>query len=124
MVDEPVPFGYWRVPNDAPLQGMFLSWEVDGPYGNSDSHIANAVDAGFTITKLYRHAAPLCSEVTPQCLEHVRTQGPRKVVMPEREIYSRYFLGIIPENRFEVEAYKDGWNACLDEIERLNGDQS
>lgn len=44
----------------------------------------------------------------------------RPVVLPEREMYSRYFRGIIPENRLEVEAYKDGWNACLDAVERLN----
>lgn len=42
------------------------------------------------------------------------------VVLPEREMYSRYLRGVIPHNRLEVEAYKDGWNACLDEVTKLN----
>jgi len=59
---------------------------------------------------LYRHPAPLCSEVAPQCSEQVRTQGQRKVVMPE-----------LLDND---DSRSEGWGACLDEIKRLNGDQS
>jgi len=45
---------------------------------------------------------------------------PVSVVLPEREMYCQYLRGIIPSNRLEVEAYKEGWNACLDELKRLN----
>ena len=46
--------------------------------------------------------------------------APVAVVLPEREMYCQYLRGVIPENRLEVEAHKDGWNACLDELKRLN----
>lgn len=44
----------------------------------------------------------------------------RPVVMPEREFYTQYMLGIVPINAEQANAYKDGWNACLDEFARLN----
>ena len=43
------------------------------------------------------------------------------VVMPERETYTKYLVGVIPHNANEVNAYKDGWNTCLEEVARLNG---
>ncbi len=45
---------------------------------------------------------------------------PVAVVMPEREMHCQYLRGVIPDNRLEVEAHKDGWNACIDELKRLN----
>ncbi|HCP54556.1 MAG: hypothetical protein CMK72_01220 [Pseudomonadaceae bacterium] len=42
------------------------------------------------------------------------------VVLPEREQYTKYLAGVIPVNAVEAGAYKDGWNACLDEVARLN----
>ena len=46
--------------------------------------------------------------------------APVAVVLPDREMYCQYLRGVIPDNRLEVEAHKDGWNACLDELKRLN----
>ena len=46
--------------------------------------------------------------------------APVAVVLPEREMYCQYLRGVIPDNRLEVEAHKDGWNACLEELKRLN----
>lgn len=64
------------------------------------------------------------SEELPPELEgkqvYISVHPQRPVVMPEREMYCRYLRGVIPENRAEVEAHKDGWNACLNEIARLN----
>jgi len=45
----------------------------------------------------------------------------RAVVMPERKQYTRYLSGVVPTNRLEAEARIDAWNACLDEVARLNG---
>ena len=47
--------------------------------------------------------------------------APVAVVMPERETYTKYLVGVIPHNANEVNAYKDGWNTCLEEVARLNG---
>lgn len=47
--------------------------------------------------------------------------APVAVVMPERELYTKYLVGVIPNNANEVNAYKDGWNTCLEEVSRLNG---
>lgn len=44
-----------------------------------------------------------------------------KIVMPDRELYTKYLVGVIPHNANEVNAYKDGWNTCLEETARLNG---
>lgn len=55
-------------------------------------------DGGAMRDKLYRH---------PQ----------RPVVLP---MYCLYLRGVVPHNRAEVEAHKDGWNACIDEFKRLN----
>ncbi|NIF28386.1 hypothetical protein F3J44_18625 [Pantoea sp. Tr-811] len=41
------------------------------------------------------------------------------VALPEREHYTRYLPGVIPSNAAEVNARKDGWNACLDKIAKL-----
>ncbi|AWE69336.1 hypothetical protein CSC32_4019 [Pseudomonas aeruginosa] len=45
----------------------------------------------------------------------------RVVVVPERELFTQYLPGAIPRNADEVSAWKEGWNACLDELARLNG---
>ena len=50
----------------------------------------------------------------------VEQPAPVAVVMPEREYYTQYMLGVIPNNAVMVNAHKDGWNACLDELKRLN----
>lgn len=42
-------FGVWRVPSDAPLQGMFLP---DSP--DLEEHIAHVKTLGFECTRLYR----------------------------------------------------------------------
>ncbi len=47
-----------------------------------------------------------------------RHQG-EPVALPEREHYTKYLPGVIPSNAAEVNARKDGWNACLDEIVKL-----
>lgn len=47
--------------------------------------------------------------------------APVSMVMPERELYTKYLVGVIPHNANEVNAYKDGWNTCLEEVARLNG---
>jgi hypothetical protein len=46
--------------------------------------------------------------------------APLAMVLPERELYMQYLAGVVPNNAAEVNAYKDGWNACLDEIAILN----
>jgi len=58
LLAEPVekqgePFGYWRVPPGRPLQGMFLEYTE-----YSERDIRNDLDAGCSITKLYRQARP------------------------------------------------------------------
>ncbi len=45
----------------------------------------------------------------------------RVVVVPERELFTQYLPGAIPRNADEVSAWKEGWNACLDELARING---
>lgn len=45
------PFGWWRVPPGLPLQGMFLPYV--GP--ETEAPIQNALDSGFTVTRLYDH---------------------------------------------------------------------
>ncbi|MGG6969828.1 UNVERIFIED_CONTAM: hypothetical protein P3C79_02790, partial [Pseudomonas aeruginosa] len=40
----------------------------------------------------------------------------RVVVVPERELFTQYLPGAIPRNADEVSAWKEGWNACLDEL--------
>ena len=50
----------------------------------------------------------------------VSPPAPVSVVLPEREMYCQYLRGVIPDNRLEVEAYKDGWNACLDKVKEVN----
>jgi hypothetical protein len=57
-------------------------------------------------------AAIQCSEVSPQCSEHLRTQG-STVVMPERREWFN-------DNSERYLAEVEGWNACLDDIARLN----
>ncbi|MNJ65015.1 hypothetical protein D3C77_610070 [compost metagenome] len=46
--------------------------------------------------------------------------GQRALVLPDREQYTKYLSGVIPNNAAEVNGYKNGWNACLDEVQRLN----
>lgn len=63
-----------------------------------------AVKCGYTVRPLYAEQS-----------------APVAVVMPERELYTKYLVGVIPHNANEVNAYKDGWNTCLEEVARLNG---
>ena len=63
-----------------------------------------AVTCGWTVRPLY-----------------AEQPAPVAVVMPERETYTKYLVGVIPHNANEVNAYKDGWNTCLEEVARLNG---
>ncbi|MBC3948307.1 hypothetical protein [Pseudomonas folii] len=84
-------FGYWRVHPDTPLQGMFLAWREE-----SNQDILSAEKMGYSITKLYRQAQPTTA----------------KVVLPERREISQstpYLSDLDCE-----------WNACLDEVARLN----
>lgn len=46
--------------------------------------------------------------------------GQRALVLPARELYTKYLPGVIPKNAAEVNRYKVGWNACLEEVSRLN----
>lgn len=46
---EPVLFGWWRVPEGLPLQGMFLHYDPE----HYEKDIQNAIDHGFTVTRLY-----------------------------------------------------------------------
>ncbi len=41
-------------------------------------------------------------------------------VLPERMLYTSYIPGVIPDNAADVSAYRDGWNACINEAARLN----
>lgn len=54
-------------------------------------------------------------------LLYAEQPAPVAVVLPERELYMKYLVGVIPHNASEVNAYKDGWNTCLEEVARLNG---
>ncbi len=53
--------------------------------------------------------------------EEVAALRARVVVVPERELFTQYLPGAIPRNADEVSAWKEGWNACLDELARLHG---
>lgn len=53
--------------------------------------------------------------------EEVAALRARVVVVPERELFTQYLPGAIPRNADEVSAWKEGWNACLDELAHLNG---
>ncbi len=53
--------------------------------------------------------------------EEVAALRARVVAVPERELFTQYLPGAIPRNADEVSAWKEGWNACLDELARLNG---
>lgn len=44
-------FGVWRVPADAPLQGVFLPFS-----GDLEDHIAHVKTLGFECTRLYRRS--------------------------------------------------------------------
>ncbi|MDN7143136.1 hypothetical protein KC131_21035 [Pseudomonas sp. JQ170] len=46
--------------------------------------------------------------------------GQRALVLPDRELYTKYLPGAIPKNAAEVNSYKEGWNSCLEEVSRLN----
>ncbi|HBO6815981.1 TPA: hypothetical protein L4857_005826 [Pseudomonas aeruginosa] len=65
-------------------------------------------------------ANELKSEVE-QLEEELESLRARAVVVPERELFTQYLPGAIPRNADEVSAWKEGWNACLDELARLNG---
>lgn len=45
---------------------------------------------------------------------------PAHLVMPERMLHTPYVAGVIPSNAADVSAHRDGWNACLEEVDRLN----
>lgn len=92
------PFGYWLFPKGLPLHGMFHRVTQSDKVIDSQS-----VVEAFEITPLY-----------------AEQPAPVAVVLPEREMYCQYLRVVIPDNRLEVEAHKDGWNACLDELKRLN----
>ncbi|MCD2844057.1 hypothetical protein [Pseudomonas aeruginosa] len=53
--------------------------------------------------------------------EEVAALRARVVVVPERELFTQYLPGAIPQNADEVSAWKEGWNDCLDELARING---
>ena len=76
------------------------------------------------VKRPYRVDAPLPASVVDSMgfllKAYTSPPAPVSVVLPEREMYCQYLIGIIPSNRLEVEAYKDGLNACLDELKRLN----
>lgn len=42
------------------------------------------------------------------------------VVVPERELFTKYLPGAIPQNADEVNAWKEGYNACHDDVVELN----
>jgi len=84
------PFGWWRIPEGCPLQGMFLPWV--GP--ESERDIQNAKDFGFTVILLYTsQPAPVSSELV-QLLERAK-------------VYARG-------------PFLDEINACLDKVKELN----
>ncbi|VVP61650.1 hypothetical protein PS870_06395 [Pseudomonas fluorescens] len=60
------------------------------------------------------------AEIVPLYRRPPEQPAPVTAVLPEREMYCQYLRGVIPDNRLEVEAHKDGWNACPDELKRLN----
>ncbi|MCD2949335.1 hypothetical protein [Pseudomonas aeruginosa] len=59
--------------------------------------------------------------VAIKAMEELAALRARVVVVPERELFTQYLPGAIPQNADEVSAWKEGWNDCLDELARLNG---
>lgn len=84
------PFGYWLFPKGLPLHGRFH--RVTGSDKVIDSEL---VVEAFDITPLY-----------------AEQPAPVAVVMPERKD--------APDCYFSPGCYDSGWNACLDEVARLN----
>ncbi|MFG8861583.1 hypothetical protein ACEPU5_21380 [Pseudomonas aeruginosa] len=59
--------------------------------------------------------------VAIKAMEELAALRARVVVVPERELFTQYLPGAIPQNADEVSAWKEGWNDCLDELARING---
>lgn len=114
---EPLMIQAVAVTRDDDDEGLVLEWLLEG--GISEMEFA-----GMTLFAL-PEANELCDEegsaeiyLSPQSVE---PPDPVPVMMPERETYTKYLVGVIPNNANEVNAYKDGWNTCLEEVVRLNG---
>ena len=82
---------------DEPVAWMYTNSAVKFPVFYDRKQDA----AGWTETPLYRRAQ-------------------LQMVMPERELYTKYLRGMVPSNAKEVSDWRDGWNACIDEFKRLN----
>ncbi|HCE6053718.1 hypothetical protein ACM73O_30060 [Pseudomonas aeruginosa] len=72
--------------------------------------------AGFSYQRIYA-----LEDERKALREEVAALRARVVVVPERELFTQYLPGAIPRNADEVSAWKEGWNACLDELARING---
>ena len=116
LLDKPEPkrkpFAWYRVPKDFPLQGAYF------PYieGQSERDIQNSLEAefGFNVKRLYdepaaQHQDEPVSKGKPVAKLHAEQPAPVAVVMPER---------MDPRDPYDSEANQ--WNACLDEVARLN----
>ena len=140
------PFGWFRTPKDCPLQGMFLHYDPE--HGERD--IQNALDFGFTVKRLYDrpavqprgvpvafrfrwdydHGNGWCRNAVRfvESMEHVEHEdkstwrditplyaeqpAPVAMMMPERRAIGPNYPYL---SDLDIE-----WNACLDEVARLN----
>ena len=114
--------GYCSCPAGVELKNRPAAQHQGDPMVFVDaSELRNLKVSGFESFSalLYREQA---SMLCPQRVAlYAEQPAPVAVVLPERELYMKYLVGVIPHNASEVNAYKDGWNTCLEEVARLNG---
>lgn len=88
---------------------------------NSSLIVQRAIDALESQTREVERRDGRIAELIAQCNEiYALKAQPSGVVLPERQMYTAYLSGVVPSNAVEVNSYRDGWNACLDEVARLN----
>ncbi|WP_038995132.1 hypothetical protein [Pseudomonas putida] len=85
--------------------------------------VARGKARGYAMRPLYFHPPTSdgfsAGDMADQGAKAFR-DGQRALVLPDRELYTKYLPGVTPRNAAEVNGYKDGWNACLEEVSRLN----
>ncbi|KAA8712905.1 hypothetical protein [Pseudomonas cannabina] len=90
------PFGYWCEPHGLPLLGIFNKTVEP----NSGSHC--------NVIALYRHAQPATAKVVL----------PERLDLPHRDEFESADQHAAATGETKV------WNACLDEVAKLNGGQT
>jgi hypothetical protein len=109
VVDEPIQVVAVAVTREDDEGCLYLDWLLEG--GISELEFEG------TVLFAMPEANGLCDE---DGSAEIYRRAKRPVVMPERELYTKYMRGMVPGNAKEVSDWKDGWNACLDEFKRLN----